>query len=158
MSCRCLYWCVGRMTAGFVCLFVCLDVRVLLCDSHCHNDVAGQYTQISLCHYRDCTHVQSNTVLCTQQYLGNVNFAQYLVDSSLINFCSSLLSLAAGGWWQIKSRYPERKCNLSTATFSTLCIRQDSDFGLPHGSSLNKAHQLHLPVMQTRHAASVSIQ
>ena len=80
-------------------LFVCLDVRFLLMWPQLHNEVAGQYTQMSLCHYRECTHVQSNIVLCTQQYLGNVNFALNMVDNSLVNFCSSLLSLAAGGWW-----------------------------------------------------------
>jgi hypothetical protein len=79
-------------------LFVCLDVRFLLMWPQCHNKVAGQYTQMS-CHYRDCTHVQSNIVLCTEQYLGNKNFSLNVVDNSLINFCSSLLSLAAGGWW-----------------------------------------------------------
>jgi len=87
---------VGRMTAGsiFVCLFVRLFVWAsdsCLSDLQCHK-VAGQYIQMSLCQYRDCTHVQSNTVLCTQQYLGNVNFGLNMVDNSLNNFCNCC-------WW-----------------------------------------------------------
>jgi len=57
-----------------------------LCDLQCHNKVAGQYIQISLCQYTDCTHGQSDAVLCTQQYLGNVNCALKVVDNSLNNF------------------------------------------------------------------------